>query len=88
MLATSFKEHGCAVDAIAMDELVKSNINVEMGNYDIVGFGYPVHAFNAPRIFFDFINKLPNGNQKRTFVFKSSGDPYMRASSFIAVPAY
>jgi len=85
ILATSFKEQGCAVDAIAIDEMLKTNINVEMGKYDIAGFGYPVHAFNAPRIFFEFLTLLPDGDQKKTFVFKSSGDPFMNGGSTVLV---
>jgi ferredoxin/flavodoxin len=81
ILATSFKEQGCMVDVIAIDEIVKNNKNVEMGKYDIAGFGYPVHAFNAPRIFFEFLKILPDGDQKKTFVFRSSGDPFMNGGS-------
>jgi ferredoxin/flavodoxin len=85
MLATSFKEHGCTVDTVAIDEILKNNKNVEIEKYDIVGFGYPVHALNAPRIFFEFLRQLPEGNQKKTFVFKSSGDPYMNGGSTLLV---
>lgn len=43
--------------------------------YDIVGFGYPVHGFNAPEIMIDFARSLPAARGKRAFIFKTSGEP-------------
>jgi flavodoxin len=43
--------------------------------YDIVGFGYPVHAFNAPEVFIRFVRNLPSGSS-RCFIFKTSGEPF------------
>jgi flavodoxin/ferredoxin-like protein FixX len=43
-------------------------------NYDMVGFGYPIHAFNAPKPFVDFCKTLPAMQQKPAFFFKSSGE--------------
>ncbi len=43
-------------------------------DYDLVGFGYPIHAFNAPEPFVKFIKKIPDVQNKKTFIFKSSGE--------------
>src|SRR5574344_791340 len=44
--------------------------------YDLLGFGYPIHAFNTPLAFLKFVKKyLPKGNQKY-FIFKTSGEPF------------
>jgi ferredoxin len=43
---------------------------------DIVGFGYPVHAFNAPQLFLRFVRSLPAARHNRTFLFKTSGEPF------------
>ena len=43
--------------------------------YDYVGFGYPVHAYNAPQIFVEFIRRLPALN-RCAFIFKTSGEPF------------
>jgi ferredoxin/flavodoxin len=43
---------------------------------DIVGFGYPVHAFNAPRLFLRFVRSLPEAQHNRAFIFKTSGEPF------------
>jgi ferredoxin/flavodoxin len=81
LLSEQLKNKGCHVDIYAIDEVLKTKNNPSVQSYDIVGFGYPTHAFNAPRIFFEYINTLPAGDQKKTFVFKSAGDPFMNGGS-------
>ena len=81
LLAKEMENKGCHVDIYAIDEILKTKDNISLNTYDVVGFGYPVHAFNAPRIFFEFVNRLPVGNQKKTFVYKSAGDPFMNGGS-------
>ncbi|MFA6861632.1 MAG: EFR1 family ferrodoxin [Bacilli bacterium] len=45
--------------------------------YDLVGFGYPIHAFNVPGAFAKFVNKLPKLSKRtKAFIFKVSGEPY------------
>lgn len=44
--------------------------------YDYIGFGYPIHAFNCPQIFLAFVRMLPQGNRKKAFIFKTSGEPF------------
>ena len=55
---------------------------------DLVGFGYPIHAFNAPKIFIKFAKELPtvSNNEtnvaprpttqllKKAFIFETSGE--------------
>ena len=43
--------------------------------YDLIGFGYPVHAFNVPQAFLRFVRQLPSGTQC-AFIFKTSGEPF------------
>jgi hypothetical protein len=45
--------------------------------YDLVGVGYPVHAYNAPQLVCSFVKRLPK-TEKRTpaFIFKTSGEPF------------
>ena len=55
--------------------------------FDLAGFGYPIHGFNAPEIMVNFCKSLPNMNDatkssdsydgatvKKAFIFKSSGE--------------
>ena len=52
--------------------------------YDYAGFGYPVHAYNSPQVFLDFVKQLPLSPDKKAFVFKTSGEPFPlnKVSSF------
>ena len=48
--------------------------------FEYVGFAYPIHAFNAPKIMLDVARKLEkadgdNADGKQYFVLKSSGEP-------------
>ena len=49
--------------------------------YDVVGFGYPVHAFNTPRFFLQFTKTLPKVEQTPAFIFKTSGEPFAMNSA-------
>lgn len=46
-------------------------------DFDMVGFAYPVHGFNAPSIVLDFARALPKSEQngKKYFIVKTSGEP-------------
>lgn len=52
---------------------------VDFSGFDLVGFGYPIHSFNAPQIMLKFAKSLPKKKRKeikkRAFVLKSSGEP-------------
>ena len=43
-------------------------------DYDLIGIGYPIHAFSAPEPILKFVKTLPPLSGKRAFVFKSSGE--------------
>ena len=43
--------------------------------YDLVGFAYPIHAFNAPSIMLSLAKRLKPVSHKQYFVLKSSGEP-------------
>lgn len=45
--------------------------------YDVSGFGYPVHAFNPPLLFLQTIKRLPKLiASKPAFIFKTAGEPF------------
>lgn len=59
--------------------------NYDINEYDLIGFGYPIHAFNVPEVFCRFIKKLPKLKEKKKyFIFKVSGEPFCfnNASSY------
>ena len=42
--------------------------------YDLVGIGYPIHGFSAPEPTIKLCKALPKVENKRTFIFKTSGE--------------
>ena len=56
---------------------------ISTSKYDVIGIGYPIHAFNAPKIVEDKIKKY-NIKSKNYFIYKVSGEPfkYNNASSY------
>ena len=65
--------HTCDHYVIKHDVPVYYDIN----EYDLIGFGYPIHAFNAPQAFVRFIKSLPKlNNKKKYFIYKVSGEPF------------
>jgi ferredoxin/flavodoxin len=84
LLAQAFEHSGCRVETTFIDQgLIERPPDVD--GYDLVGIGYPVHAFNAPRVVFEFIDRLPVVRDKRAFTFKSPGDSLCQggATSFV-----
>jgi len=43
--------------------------------YELVGFAYPVHGFNAPYVVYKFVRNLPKVHGKNFFILKTSGEP-------------
>ena len=43
--------------------------------FNLVGFAYPIHAFNAPEIMLDLAKKMKAVKRKEFFILKSSGEP-------------
>ncbi len=77
LFANEFHESSAKVDIIKIEDILKSKRTPETRQYDMIGIGYPVHAFNAPRIIFNFIKTLPLSQQKKTFLFKTAGDHFI-----------
>ena len=43
--------------------------------FDLVGFAYPIHAFNAPKIMLKLAKAIDKVQNKEIFILKSSGEP-------------
>ena len=43
--------------------------------FDLVGFAYPIHAFNAPKIMLNLAKTIDKVQDKKIFILKSSGEP-------------
>ena len=79
--ASTFTELGHEAELVSVDGLPKNKALTDefltkLSNADLVGFGYPVHAFNAPSVMLKLAKFLPKQpNAKRAFIFNTSGEP-------------
>ncbi len=67
---------------VTVRSLTEPYDTADAGNFDMIGIGYPIHAFNAPKIILRLCKALPKRSKKvhgktkkRVFVFKTSGEP-------------
>lgn len=77
-----FEQYGHTVNTTLIENSfdekgkLKAEVVDMVKNADIIGLGYPVHAFNAPSIVLKFAKRLPKVSiTKRTFVVNTSGEP-------------
>jgi flavodoxin/ferredoxin len=73
-IESAFRSQGVDVERIRIEDVLKGQVQVNTGAFDVIGIGHPVYGFDAPRIIDDFVHKLPPGKGTRTFVFKTAGD--------------
>ena len=78
LCASFLKEHFRKLNNEVVAVEITSELNIiDPSLYDVVGFGYPIHAFNPPEIFVKYIKKLPKlKEKKKMFFFKVSGEPF------------
>ena len=55
---------------------VNDPFNEDINSFDMIGVGYPIHAFNTPQIFTKWMKSLPKVTNKLFFVYKVSGEPF------------
>lgn len=70
-------------DFLSHDSQDKGGLSDVIDSADHIGIAFPVHAFNAPSIVFDFIDRLPDlsANPKFTFLYRTSGDPFINGGT-------
>lgn len=66
--ADLFKE----INVFSLDSDSKS---IDLHDYDLIIFSYPIYAFNMPNIFFNYIKKLKLPKSKDYIIAKQSGEP-------------
>ena len=61
---------------------INNEFNYNLGDYDLIGIGYPIHAFNIAKPFLNFIKKFPkSNNHQKYFIYKTSGEPFWMNNS-------
>ncbi|MDP4180890.1 MAG: EFR1 family ferrodoxin [Bacillota bacterium] len=81
LLGNELIKNGSKIELIRIEDILKDNVYFDVNNYDLVGICYPIHAFNAPKIVFDFIKKLPRVKDKYTFIIKNAGSNFIEGGS-------
>lgn len=72
-VAAQYKKYfGCDVTVYRVSK--KSPPPPHPEGFDVVGIGYPIHAFNPPEPIVEFVKQLPAVAYRRAFIFKTSGE--------------
>lgn len=71
LLASDFviQGHECEIVKIDIDTPI-----IDLKDYDYIGLGYPIYAFNEPRFFWRYVKKLKLNPSANYFIFKTSGE--------------
>jgi ferredoxin/flavodoxin len=76
LLAGALRRRGSMVELLAIEEVLNVRGRWDTAPYRYIGIGWPVHALDAPRIVYEFLRRLPPGEGKPVFTFRSAGDPF------------
>jgi len=72
-IAGVFKNNNHTVELIRYKHKMGEDFNYNiLENYDVIGFGCPTWAYRAPRIFTDFLRRIPQSNRPY-FIFCTCG---------------
>lgn len=75
-----FEAFGYAVKIVTLP--ISNEDDLIVDGFDIVGLAYPIHGFNAPQVLLDLAKLLPyQKSTKKTFIFKTSGEPILLNSA-------
>lgn len=74
--ANGHEAEALAIDLHIVDGKLSNQLTNMLANVDMLGVGYPVHAFNAPSIVLKFAKLLPKRATKTcAFILNTSGEP-------------
>lgn len=73
MLKEALEDRGYGVMLRSLDQPILDWTWLE--ELDAVGIGYPIHAFNVPKLLYQRLKDTP-ALPKRYFIFKTSGEPF------------
>ncbi len=79
LYAAALKAEGASVSLCELPVEPSAIKSVDVRDYDLIGIGYPIHSFNAPKIVLSLCKSLPKlaetERKIKTFIFKTSGEP-------------
>lgn len=71
LLASDFSLQGHSFEIMKID--IETPL-IDLDQYDLIGLGYPIYAFNEPRFFWRYVKKLKMNKRAKYFIFKTSGE--------------
>lgn len=74
LIAEALRRRG--IETSVWDVRIPFSSAPDPNEFDIAGFGYPIHAFNTPQFFLRFAKTLPGVSGMPAFIFKTSGEPF------------
>ena len=72
-------ECGKRAELLRLEEVAREESYDSLAGYDLLGIGYPIHAWNAPRLVADFLKHLPRSKGQPVFLFITAGSMVGRA---------
>ena len=85
LVKAALNTHDIQTKVYKIDDMNATLSSIQWDTYQYIGFAYPVHALNAPKLVLNFIDQLPefdtNSNSKFVFTFRTAGDPFAQGGS-------
>lgn len=75
-ISNELDEKGKDIVQYRIEDSFNINEHITIGKMDVLIIGYPVYAYNAPKIVADFVKRLPQSNDQKVYLFKTSGEPF------------
>lgn len=73
MFKDAFTRQGYCVDMMQMEDFIKNKMDLNLDQYELIGFGSQVIGYGVPNLVKDFVHILPKGRQQKTFIFRTAG---------------
>lgn len=65
--------HGYIIDMIKIEDVLKNNLTIDIKKYDLIGVGSQVIGYGVPNIVHKFIQRFPEEQGKKVFIFRTAG---------------
>ncbi len=84
-IESSLKSNNIDTTSYKLEKIIDSLNTLNLKKYDYIILGYPIHAFNAPKIVVRFAKLMPQSEGQKIYIFKTSGEPFVfnNSSSYL-----
>ncbi len=67
-IAGALRKKGAGVNLFKIEDIINNDGNLKLDKASHILIGYPIHAFNSPKIVVDFVKKLPSSNGQKVSI--------------------